>query len=304
MRVSAIDIGTNTLLLLIADVGPGGTITPVYNGHIIARLGRGVDRNGVILPETVKRVLAHLSDYRRLSDEHKADVLVACGTSALRDAANREEFIAGVQRQCGFTVRILSGDEEAELTYLGAVSDHLPENRNGQFCVLDIGGGSTEITEGTGETIGRRTSVDVGSVRLTERILTSSPPEPGQLAKAAEFIRSHLGSLSRCDPHATVIGVAGTVTTLAAMQLNLPRFQPERVHGTRLGRNSIGEAYEMLKTLTVDQIRSHRQIAAGREDILLAGILILMEAMDVLGVGSIRASDRGLRYGMALKAGG
>jgi len=301
MRLSAIDIGTNTILMLIADVDSSGAIRVVRDEHAIARLGKGVDENRIILPETFERVLAYLSEYKRIYEREHSKKVIACGTSALRDAANSREFIEFVKDRLGITVSILSGDEEADLTYLGGISEFLEPNSSQQFVVLDIGGGSTEVVSGQGTTVTSKTSLDIGSVRLTERFLKTSPPSAARIEEVQRYVNDHAARLPEFSEGARTIGVAGTLTTLAAIDLQLGEYDRGRVSGHVLTLDVIRKIFDRLKGKRLDELKTIPQIVPQRADIILAGILILIETMNRMGVDRITASDRGLRYGMVLK---
>ncbi len=301
-RLTAIDIGTNTILMLIADVSSNGDIRVIRDEHSIARLGKGVDEKKMILPETFERVLNYLSAYKKIHDEEHSDQIFACGTSALRDAANGHEFIEYVRAKLGFEISILSGDEEAQLTYLGGVSEFVDTGGAQPFAVIDIGGGSTEIVIGFGNAVTSTNSFDIGSVRLTERFLKSSPPPPVALEEAQQYIRGHLRSLTQLSEGARCIGVAGTLTTLAAIDLQLSVYDRERVSGHVLTLDAIERIYGRLKGKRLVELRAIPQILPQRADIILAGILILKEVMEKIGAVRITASDRGLRYGILLRA--
>ena len=300
MRLSSIDIGTNTILMLIADVQPNGEIHVARDEHFIARLGKGVDEHRRILPETFERVLQCLSHYKQIHEEARSERILACGTSALRDAANREEFIEFIKSRLGFEITVLSGDKEAELTYLGSVSDFLQEGLRQSFVVIDIGGGSTELTYGISRAVTSKRSLDIGSVRLTERFLKSSPPDESSLHGATEYIREHAKDYPVLEEGTRCIGVAGTLTTLAAIDLQLHVYDRARVSGHVLSLDVIQKIYERLKDKRLEEIKAIPQILPQRADIILAGILILCELMNQIGVDRITASDRGLRYGILM----
>jgi len=302
MRLSVIDIGTNTILLLVAECDEQGTITPIFHGHEIVRLGAGVDEQRRILPEALKRAEHTISRFVREAKSHQSERISACGTSALRDAANRDEVVAHIKQATGLDVDILTGDEEAELTYLGAIGEFAQPGQEQKFVVLDIGGGSTEITQGTGNAVHLKQSHDLGCVRLTERFLKSSPPSSLDMSQALQSIRRHFSSLDPLEHDARLIGVAGTLTTLGSLDMDLPAYDPLRVSGHRLRRESIESILNRLRIKTRKEIEAIPQILPGRADILLAGILILLEAMKHFEAEEITVSDRGLRYGVAGKA--
>jgi exopolyphosphatase/guanosine-5'-triphosphate,3'-diphosphate pyrophosphatase len=301
-RLTSIDIGTNTILMLIADVDSNGTIQVIRDEHIIARLGKGVDDKRMILPETFGRVLSFLSEYVRIHKVERSEQIIACGTSALRDATNRQEFIEFIKSRLGLEISILSGDEEAEMTYIGGVSEFTTSNQTQQFVVLDIGGGSSEIVTGTNESVSSKISLDVGSVRLTERFLKTCPPLLSSLGDAQHYVKDHLRGLARPPEGTRCIGVAGTLTTLAAINLQLETYDRERVSGHVLGIDVIEGIFARLKGKRLEELRAIPQILPQRADIIVAGILILTEVMKQIGIVSVTASDRGLRYGILLNA--
>ena len=298
MQLTSIDIGTNTILMLIADVKRDGAIRVIRDEHVIARLGKGVDEHRRILPETFQRVLNILDNYKQIHDGTRSDRIIACGTSALRDASNRDEFVEFIRSHAGITIEILSGDEEAELTYLGGVSEFIGTDTGRQFAVLDIGGGSTEFTFGQDAVVTSKVSMDIGCVRLTERFLKTSPPNLSGIGRAQEYVREQASSLRSLDGGTRCIGVAGTLTTLAAIDLQLAVYDRVRVSGHVLTIDSIEGIFELLKKKRLEEIKEIPQILPQRADIILAGILILLELLRKTKVERITASDRGLRYGI------
>ncbi len=290
--------------MLIADIERHSDYTMfkvVKDELIIARLGRGVDEHRRILPATFERVRDYLREYKSIAEGCAINTMIACGTSALRDAANRDEFLAYIKKEVGLSIRVLTGEEEARLTFQGAISEY--PSADGTFGVIDIGGGSTEIVVGTHRKILSHVSLDIGSVRLTERFLKSSPPSSSQLEDATSYIRTTLSSAQLASFDDTVlIGVAGTVTTLAALHQQLPAYDREKISGYKLSLEAIESVYERLWPLTVGQIRAIPQISSGRADIILAGVLILKEYMHCVCSDAVIASDRGLRYGIAMDA--
>jgi exopolyphosphatase/guanosine-5'-triphosphate,3'-diphosphate pyrophosphatase len=301
MRIATIDIGTNTILMLIADISAGGSVNVVRDEQVIARLGGGVDDLRRITPDALTRALGFLEHYQRIADSCNVEKIVACGTSALRDAANSGDFIEFIRQKLGFDIEVLSGHKEAELTYQGAVSEFLVEEYQQSFAVLDIGGGSTELTTGVGTNLVSRESLDLGCVRLTERYLKTSPPREADLETAASEVTSWIGKLHRLPTETKLIGVAGTVTTLAAMELGLRSYDPKPVSGHFISIETVNRFADSLRTMTVPEMLSqYPQIQEGRADIIFAGMMILQACLKQLGSKGIGASDRGLRFGMAL----
>lgn len=301
MRIATIDLGTNTILMLIADISADGSLRVIRDEHVIARLGRGVDSLRRITPETFTRVLGFMDRYKNIAESSQVEKIIVGGTSALRDAANSEDFIDFIRQRLGIEIEILSGHKEAEFTYQGAVSEFLVEENQQAFAVLDIGGGSTELTTGVGSTLVSKESLDLGCVRLTERHLKTSPPGGTNLDEAVSEVTSWTGKLHQLAPGTKLVGVAGTVTTLAAMELNLKSYDPKLVSGHYISSESLDRFTDSVGSLTVPQMLSkYPQIQEGRADIIFAGMLILRECLMQLGSRGIVASDRGVRYGMAL----
>ncbi|MCG8344826.1 MAG: Ppx/GppA family phosphatase [Chlorobiales bacterium] len=300
-RLSFIDIGTNTALLLIADLDPANNrIEPVLHRQTIVRLGKNVDEQKIIDHAAMQRLIQCMLDFKDLSGEHGAQGIVAAGTSALRDAKNRMEIIDEVVMASDIVIKTLSGKEEAALTFTGAVAGmkDVPE----RFTVIDIGGGSTEISMGDTEHIEHSISLDIGSVRLTERLFTGQPPSETEFLSAKEEIDSILtGNL---EPFFTcrerVYGVAGTLTTIAGLVSGQQEFDPEKIHNYPLHYDQVMQLLEELKSLSVEEIIK-KGVPEGRADVITTGTLILHQFMRLLGIPKLRVSIQGLRYGLALK---
>jgi exopolyphosphatase / guanosine-5'-triphosphate,3'-diphosphate pyrophosphatase len=299
MKIACIDIGTNTILMLIAEIEGSRISRIIRDEHAIARLGKGVDENRCIVPETFERVLGFIQSYRQIALHEGVETIKACGTSALRDAANREEFVKFISDRTGIKIRVLSGVEEALMTYRGALWG-FPES-DAVRGVLDIGGGSTELIYGRGLSILECKSLDIGSVRLTERILRKSPPDLEALHAASEYIRNQLKFFSPFTDGSILYGVAGTLTTLAALDQNLEVFDGLKIHGYRLPKSHIDVIFERLVKLTLPELLHYPAILPERADIILGGILILKELLSYFSIPEIVVSRQGLRYGMMLE---
>jgi exopolyphosphatase/guanosine-5'-triphosphate,3'-diphosphate pyrophosphatase len=300
-RIACIDVGTNTALLLVADLDPqSGRIVPVEHRQTIVRLGQNVDEKRVIRREALDRLIDCLSAYKTLCGDLGVRNIIAAGTSALRDAANRDEIIEEVIKRSGIELRCISGQEEAELTFFGAVAGltKVPA----PFAVIDIGGGSTEIIMGTTSGVDRSVSMDIGSVRLTERFFTSLPPSSDEYEAARQEINRQLAAnlspffAARCD----VFGVAGTLTTIAQVSMGDLHFSAEKVQGYQLGFDQVHNLLERFRTMALPEIVA-LGIPEGRADVITMGTLILHQFMRLLGVGALTVSIQGLRFGMAQK---
>ncbi len=300
MIFSTIDIGTNTILMLTLQGEAGEGVRVLGDEHEIARLGKGVDATRTIMAETFDRVAGYLLRYRSIAEGLGSERIIAFGTSALRDARNREEFIAAMRERTGITIELLSGQEEAELTYRGALFG-LPAG-SGRYGVIDIGGGSTEIAHGVGSRLERGVSVDIGAVRVTERFIPAFPPLSDQIDAARSYAREALQEAIDLPDAMTMVGVAGTVTTLGAIAIGMERFDADELNGARLTRPAIGRITSELASMPLDQIRAIPQVHPDRADVLLGGALILDEFMSHYDLSSITVSTRGVRYGVAMRA--
>jgi exopolyphosphatase/guanosine-5'-triphosphate,3'-diphosphate pyrophosphatase len=299
MRVAALDLGTNTTRLLVADV-QNGHVEDVERRVEITRLGEGVDARRRLLPLPLTRVRNCLTEYRRELEALGAERALAVATSAIRDADNGEAFLGEVEWSYGFTTRLLSGDEEALLTFRGTTVGRALDEPT---LVVDLGGGSTELIVGDGHGIQFHASLDIGSVRLTERFLPSDPPTVAELNECARAIRSLLAERVPEDVGAgTAIGVAGTVTTLAALAQSLPEYDPERVHGYRLSVDAVTAQLERLAAMPLAERRNVPALEPERAPVIVAGAAILWEVLASFGLEEIEASERDLLHGVALEA--
>ncbi len=300
MRIATIDIGTNTILMLIADVHDDGSLTMHSDRQVIARVGKGVDKTGAIAWDAFTRSEQFLLQYLAEARDAGVDLVRAVGTSALRDAHNGDEYIEYMREKLGLEIEILSGDEEALWTYGGAISGF--PDRAGKFAVLDIGGGSTELTVGEGFRIVGRKSVDIGCVRLTEKFLHHAPPREDEIAAMLKHIDGAIGQYPVFDPAAThFVGVAGTVTTLAAVELGLAAYDGEKISGFRLTGEMIQQRFEEFRGMTREALQDAMHIDPGRADIILVGIGILKRLTEKRNIPAITVSERGLRYGLAIR---
>jgi exopolyphosphatase / guanosine-5'-triphosphate,3'-diphosphate pyrophosphatase len=297
--VAAIDVGTNTVLLLVARREADGSLTPLVDAYRVPRLGVGVDARKILHPDAVSRVIAVLEEYRAIAVSHHAAKIVACATSAVRDAANRSEFMADVLRRTGLQLEVLSGEDEALLSFHGALSGITP---TGPLLVLDIGGGSTELISGDAKGVSTRVSLDIGAVRLTERCFKHDPPSPEEILNAQNLIDSALAKVPQpAEPTAQLVAVAGTPTSLATLSLGLRTFSQNAVNGHTMPREEIERLWDQLRLLPSVEIRRLSEVMEGRADVITAGTLILRMVMDRFALSAVTASDRGLRYGLVMR---
>ena len=327
-RIAAVDIGTNTVLLLVAELGDNGDIRAVHEQATITRLGESVDRTRALSPAAIARTNECLGRYAQIATALGAERIAVVGTSAMRDAAQGDLVRDHIARVFGVPARILSGQDEARLTFLGAMShggiDRAIGGGGGGECpvAFDVGGGSTEVVRGrrlggSRAQIEYAESFDVGSVRLTERHVRSDPPTPGEISEiarnaAAEFARipaeiCHVQSEPSAE-RLVPIGLAGTMTTLASVALGLPRFDPAALEGATLSVGALRATINHLASLPLETRRALPQMVPERADVIVAGGIIALAILDRIGASSgdvdaqrVRISDRGVRWGLAVE---
>ncbi|HEX6382378.1 MAG TPA: Ppx/GppA phosphatase family protein [Acidimicrobiia bacterium] len=300
-RLAAVDMGTNSTRLLVADSdggGPTGPLSTIERHMHITRLGQGVDASRRLHPDAIERTLAVLRKYRDIMDSTGVEGIRASATSAARDAANREELLIPAAEILGTTVQLLSGEEEGRLTFLGATTGL---DAPAPHLVVDIGGGSTEFTVGTGTPEGTL-SVDVGCVRLTEAWLLSDPPAPEELAQALSVVQAYLDDVDHLLPAAgqaeTLIGTAGTVTTVAAVEIGLPEYDAEVLHHFRLTREAAEDVFRTLATESAADRRHNPGLEAARVDVIVGGAAVLVAVMRHWGFEEMIVSEADILDGL------
>ncbi len=299
MRYASIDVGTNTILMLIGDVDREGEINPVKDFYSVPRLGKSVSATGRLADESISRAIEVLKGYNAAAREYEVDRIVASATSAVRDASNRHDFISSVKDLCGISIEVIDGDTEAKLGFLGAVSG--AAEKESTSLVIDIGGGSTEFSYGRGMDPSLSKSLNIGAVRITEMFLKHNPPSDDELLRADDFISDALKDFpfAKIAPD-RVFAVAGTATTLALIAQNRYDFRPEAVNNFRMPVESLREVFTRIQRMSPPEIRKLTEAAQGREDVILAGALILIKSLEAAGTSECLSTDRGLRYGYLL----
>ncbi|MGH3606719.1 MAG: exopolyphosphatase [Pseudonocardiaceae bacterium] len=308
MRVAAIDCGTNSIRLLVADVC-AGMVSDVHREMRIVRLGQDVDATGRLAPDALDRTRVALADYAAIARSAGAKRLRMVATSATRDAANREEFFAMVRRTLGTDAEVITGDEEARLSFTGAVGGLDPAD--GPFLIVDVGGGSTELVlgqwDGVRADVTAARSVDIGCVRITERHLRSDPPTPAEISAAEQFAAETLQPAFAAVPVAkarTWVGVAGTVTTLSAIAQQLPAYDPDSTHLSRLSLQQVRATAEQLLASTHQQRAANPVIHPGRVDVIAGGALIVRVLAEELhtraGISELVVSEHDILDGITL----
>ncbi len=303
-RLAGIDIGTLTCRLLIADCSPQASLKALRSERRILRLGEGVDQTKRLGAAAMDRVIQCLRDWRGLIESHYVDASTAVATSAVRDAANRDEFLRRVKQETGFDVEVITGEEEARRTLLG-IRSGLPAGVT-DILALDIGGGSTEfILDRPGQVPVVR-SIDIGVVRLCERVLKHDPPTAEEIERARDWVRDETQAAvvgMEGFQSATFVGTAGTVTALAAMAQKLPAYEPARIHNCRLALATVQELEQtLLSRKKADRI-GLPGLEQNREEVIAAGAIIIRTIMETLGMSSVLVSDLGLREGVLIDLG-
>jgi exopolyphosphatase / guanosine-5'-triphosphate,3'-diphosphate pyrophosphatase len=297
-RFATIDIGTNSVLLLVAERQPDGRFNALCERAEITRLGRGVDQSRVLSEAGMEDTLRVLEAYAAEARALGAQDIAVSATSAARDAHNGSAFLEAARARAGVVVEIISGALEAQLSF-AAVHADFASQAQGPLLVIDIGGGSTEfIFGGLGGQVAFRHSFDVGAVRLTERLVHADPPSAAERAQVTQLLDQTFAALPRPPAGATLVGVAGTVTTLYAMAHAIEPYDAERVHGGRLSQAQLSELTDRLWRMPLAERRALPGVQPKRADVLPVGALILSRAVAALGLEQVRVSDRGLRWGL------
>jgi exopolyphosphatase / guanosine-5'-triphosphate,3'-diphosphate pyrophosphatase len=296
-RVAVVDVGTNSARLLVADVAEG-KVEPVERRSRVTRLGRGVDLSGRLSAEAVEEACAAIGDYVVACEQLGAEAVDAIATSAVRDAENGSAFVAELRERFALSARVLDGEEEARLTYLGATAEHPPTEPT---LVVDIGGGSTELIVGTGSEISFHTSLQAGVVRHSERHVASDPPTAVELESLAADVRGQIEAAIGDGLEARAgIAVAGTPTSLAAVEMELEPYDPARVHGHVLQLPSIQRMLSQLASVPLSERVQIPGMHPDRAPTIVAGVVILVETMRAFGLDRIEVSEHDILYGTAL----
>lgn len=314
-RVATIDIGTNTVLLLVAEIGggEGGSGAPepvaVEEHATITRLGEGVDRTRTFREEALARTLACLDRYAAIAARHGVRRAAVVGTSAMRDARGGERIVEHVRRTMGVELEIIGGEREAALTFEGSLVGLRGPGAGGDVAVFDIGGGSTEVVFGARGARGEASrityarSFDVGSVRMTERHAASDPPAAGELDAVRRDITQALRTVPPLPAGAVPVGIAGTVTTLAAVSMGLTSYDPQRIHGSTLTATELRRVVDALARMPLAERQRVPGLEPKRADVIVAGGAIALALLEHWNAESLTISDRGVRWGLAVALG-
>ncbi len=298
-RLAAIDIGTNSTKMTVADVDDDGRIHVIAEDTDVSRLGEGVDKAKRLSDAAIARTLDAVTRFADAARRQGAAQVLAAGTSALRDASNGPDFIAQARTRAGVEIEIITGDREAQLAYAAVRSDpSLNLTPEAGLLVFDIGGGSTELILGDARGVGRHKSLDIGAVRLTERFLHADPPDADELTQAARFANESLATFEAPATTPTVVGIGGTAVNLAAVTQGLTGRDPQAVHGASLTASDVARALERFRAVPLAERREIPGLEPKRADVITAGALILDRLLAHFGANRFVVSVRGLRYGL------
>jgi exopolyphosphatase/guanosine-5'-triphosphate,3'-diphosphate pyrophosphatase len=297
MKFAALDVGSNTVLMLIVECGANQKPRVLADTARITRLGRGVDANGRLDPDSAAWTLDTIAEFADRANRLGVGTIVGAATAALRDAADGLAFIAKVKERTGIILEIISGQTEAELSYL-STRKGLGISPAEKLLIVDIGGGSTELIRAEPDETLQVVSLQIGSVRLTERIIHHDPPLSNEAKELGDTVDKALAELGWKYRPAEMVGIAGTVTTLCAIAQKLEQYSPEAVHGYRLELTEILRLIELLGALPLEERKQLPGMEPGRADVLFAGALILQRVMSYFGSMGVIVSDQGVRWGL------
>jgi exopolyphosphatase/guanosine-5'-triphosphate,3'-diphosphate pyrophosphatase len=314
MIISVIDIGTNTMLMLVGEYNKATSkILTIYDAQKIPRLGKGVDGNRNISDEAIRKAIEILNEYKKTSNRFGSKKIIATATSFLRDANNKETFINEIEKETGIKIEILSGDDEARWAFWGGAYEQIQASNNKlQICTIDIGGGSTEIVTGKDLPANPERnillnhpiegkSLNIGSVRIKERFLNDEVITKSSINDAEEFICNELSGISIDSKNTNLIGIAGTITTLAAIKKGLKKFDKTVVDNTSLSTKDVENLLKDFLSKSSEQISLLGDYLEGRADIIMPGTLLLKTFMEKFGFKNVKVSTKGLRYGIFLR---
>lgn len=292
MIIASIDIGTNTILMLIAKI-ENKSIKPLMQYHRIARLGQNINKTGEINQNAITRAVNILNEYKSECNKHGVQKILVTATSALRDAQNKNYVISEFQKIINDDIKIISGKTEAKLSFLGSV-----KNCNGNNFLIDIGGGSTEYIIANNNDVLLLESLDIGAVRITEKFFPKQPPAKNELEYSEKFIDDNLQKLNNSIEINNFFGVAGTVTTIATTHLKLGKFDENKIEGIRLSIQNINDIYLKYANSNTETIINDYHVNPKRADLITAGALILKKSMEYFNINRIIVSTKGLRFGI------
>ncbi|MBI5044240.1 MAG: Ppx/GppA family phosphatase [Nitrospirae bacterium] len=299
--LAGIDIGTNTVRLLIADVRDKYNFREIRSERRITRLGEGLIENGRLMPSAENRTIYVLKEFGEILKGYPVEAVTAVATSAVREAENGKEFVERIKVETDFDIEIISGEEEARRTFFGVVAGL--NNKNGSLLIIDIGGGSTEFIVSKNAEVLDSISTGLGVVKLTERFVKSDPVSEAEIKELNQAINNELKNLNKRlngINNATFVGTAGTITTLAAIDQNLTLYNPLSINNYILKKKSVDRIFDNLKSMTIEERLNIPALEKGREDLIIAGTAIVLSVMEEFGFREMTVCDYGLREGIIL----
>ena len=295
MKIASLDLGTNSLILVVAE-WDGTTFTPLFEDVQLVRLGQDLAKRGSLHPKAKRRCLKGLRNFSEKIDQFEVKNVLAAGTAALRNASDGAKFVQEIEDQLGFRFKIISGDEEASLTFK-AIQREFADLAQ-QFIMIDIGGGSSELVVGDGDRILSKTSLEVGTVSFTERFIQHDPPTTEELHAASSSIAELMDHFSVSPSSSMAVGVAGTVTTLKAVDVEMDEYDPSTIHRSQLNKDDVVRLGNLFRSMPTKERITLKGLPPKRADIIPMGATILETFMKELNLESIYVSDRGLRWGL------
>jgi len=311
MKLASIDIGTNSIRLLVAEIKPNHQLNVLIRQAKVTRLGEGVNSHRLLKPAAISRTLGALAEYKKILEEAEAEKVIVAATSAVREAQNSQDFLNAIKNRFGWQTEVLSGETEANLSFLGALGIRQPSAiSHHSVLVIDVGGGSTELIVGKSRP-SQLFSLDIGSVRLTEMFIKNDPPLPSEIEETRNHIRlifeKAMDKIAEQFPK-EAIGLAGTFTTLSAIKLGLADYDWRKVHGSVLKKQEIEEIFERLISLPLEARKKIVGLEPERADVAIAGTLIILEILERLHFDQVRVSEQdlldGLLYSLSLEGAG
>ena len=298
LKYAVLDIGTNSIKFHIAEKNPDNQRKTILDRAEVTRLGEGLNRTGKISPEAMERNIAVISEMFEIARQIAVDEIFAIGTMALRTASNANDFIDHIKNKFGISIEIISGDEEARLSFL-AVNSSL-DIRYGNFLIFDTGGGSTEFISGNDGKIQQKISLTIGVVRLTEDILISDPVKQQECDAANKIVQNTFSAIAMANPVDRLIGVGATLTTLGAMKLKMENYDPEIIHGAELSFSDVEGLLSLLQSKTIAERKKIVGLEPRRADVILAGAMIVSNIMNKIDAAEVIISDWGVRHGFLI----
>ncbi|HOA15380.1 MAG TPA: Ppx/GppA phosphatase family protein [Bacillota bacterium] len=300
-RKAVIDIGTNSIKFILAEMGKDGAFKTLMDKNNIAKLGEGLKETGLISPDAMARNCDAIKEFADIARSEGASEIFAVGTMALRNAKNSADFLEMVEKKAGVKVRVIPGEEEAQYSYLAVVSGI--DLGKGKLAIIDTGGGSTEFVFGEGDSLGRRFSLDLGAIRVTEEFLKSDPVKKEEVEKALSFIDGFLGSNGVSGKVDKLVGMGGGITSMGSVMFEMVDYDPDRIQGSFLSLKEVDRQIAMYSAKTIEERRAVVGLQPKRADVILASALIVKAIMHRLGVDGLTISDRGLRHGLLYHVG-